>query len=458
MRRALFLLLCAAVCAAPRASAEGPDFAKLERTALEELEQTKTPGAAIAIVSNGRVVYSKGLGVTSVETRAPVTPETLFRLGSTTKMFNGIALATLADRGKLLLNLPISNVVKGLDPSVGRVTAAQLLSHTAGFRDFAAPAVSNDESAFAPAIKTFKGDVFFTEPGKIYSYSSADYWLAGVVLEEVTGRPYADAMAETVFAPIGMERTTFRPLVAMTYPMAVGHDVAEGRGPAVIRPAANNTVMWPGGSIYSNVLELARFATAMVDGGKIDGKQAIPASAVEAVESRRVEIPGSDQSAFYCFGLINAEDRGVWIFQHGGFSRGYGSMMVLVPAQRFAVIVVTNRSGSTLPRTVTAATEMFLPFEKEEEGGVAGPVLQPMGDELTPYVGVYEHAPSKWEVFVKDGKLFLRSEGAEHQLVRVGAKRFSVSGQEGEEIVFVPSPGGRFDHIFLGLYSARRVS
>lgn len=457
MRRVLVLLVCAAVCAVPRVSAEGPDFAKLERIALEEMEQTKTPGAAIAIVSNGRVVYSKGLGVTSVETRAPVTPETLFRLGSTTKMFNGIALATLADRGKLVLTLPISRVVSGLDPSVGRVTAAQLLSHSAGFRDFAAPAVSNDESAFAPAIKSFKSDVFFTEPGKIYSYSSADHWLAGVVLEEITGRPYADAMAETVFAPVGMERTTFRPLVAMTYPMAVGHEAQPDKGPTVIRPAANNTVMWPGGSIYSNVVELARFATAMVDGGKIDGKQVIPASAVEAVETRRVEIPGSDRTAFYGFGLIVAEDRGVQIFQHGGFSRGYGSMIVMAPAQRFAVIVVTNRSGSTLPKTVEAATGLFLPFEPPP-GGVAGGVPQPKGEELAAYVGVYEHAPSKWEVFVKDGKLFLRADGEEHQLVRVGGERFSISGREGEEVVFVPSPGGRFDHIFLGLYSARRVS
>ncbi len=459
MRSLFLLLLCAVVCAAPRASAEGPDFAKLERTVIEELEQSRTPGAAIAIVSNGRVIFAKGFGVASVETKVPVTTDMLFRLGSTTKMFNGVALATLADGGKLDLDAPISGVVKGLDPSVGRVTTAQLLSHTAGIRDFAAPATSNDETAFAPAIKSYKSDVFFTTPGAIYSYSSPGYWLAGVVLEEASGRPYADAMAETVFAPVGMERTTFRPLVAMTYPTAVGHEAPEGKGPSVIRPAANNTVMWPGGSIYSNVVDLARFASAMVDGGRIDGKQVLPAPAVAAVEARHVDMPGSDGAAYYGFGLIGYEDRGVRLLQHGGFSRGYGSMMVLAPDQKLAIVVVTNRSGSTLPRTVDAAAEMLLPFKGASATVPAtAPAASTPSTDLSAYAGVYEHAPSKWEVFVRDGKLFVRAEGEEHELVRASKNTFSVSGREGEEIVFVPNARGVFEHIFLGLYSARRAS
>jgi CubicO group peptidase (beta-lactamase class C family) len=379
-------------------------------------------------------------------------PEMLFRLGSSTKMFNGVALASLARQGKLDLDAPVARYVKGLDPSVGRVTPAQLLSNSAGVRDFAAPAVSNDETAFAPAIKSYRSDVFFTEPGAIYSYSSPGYWLAGLVLEEVSGRPYADAIAETVFAPLGMERSTFRPLVAMTYPMAVGH-VPEGeRGAAVARPAANNTVMWPGGSIYSNVLELARFAVAFLDGGRIDGKQALPPEATTLVGSPHAVIPGTDGKAHYGFGLIGYEDRGVRVLQHGGFSRGYGSMVVFAPDRKFAVIVLTNRSGSTLPRAVAAATEMFLSFGPAVEES-KGPPPAPHAR----YAGVYEHAPSRWEVYARDGKLLVKTEEKESELVHVAGHRFAVGAPGGEEIVFVPNARGVFEHIFLGLYAARRT-
>jgi CubicO group peptidase (beta-lactamase class C family) len=447
----IFLL---AVSLAPVSTGRVPQESELDRVALDEMRDSKTPGAAIEIVRDGKVVYRKAFGVSSVETNVPVTPDMLFRLGSTTKMFNGLALATLASRGKVALDAPISRYVTGLDPRVGRVTASQLLSHTAGFRDFAAPAESNDERAFAPAIKGFKGDVFFTDPGAIYSYSSAGHWLSGVVIEEVAGKPYADALDELVFDPIGMKRSTFRPLVAMTYPVAVGHTAGES-GPEVIRPAANNTVMWPGGSIYSSADELARFATALLDNGRIDGVQAIPADAVAAIEAPHATLPGSDGKAFYGYGLMGFESHGVRVLQHGGFSRGYGSLLTLVPEKRFAVVVVTNRSGSTLARTVDRAIELYLGLAPQTE--TPSPPLAPLAREaLEPYVGVYEHLPSRWEVFARDGKLFVREEGKERELVRVGVDQFVAGDPPDEQIVFVRSPNGVYEHIFLGLYSARR--
>src|SRR5215475_1825084 len=123
------------------------DFAELDKVALEELKQRKTPGAAVAVIIDGRVIYAKGYGVTSVETGAPVTPDMLFRLGSTTKMLTAAALVTLAAAGKLKLDAPIGDCVKGLNPRLAQVTAHQLLSHSAGLRDFAATITSNDDAA-----------------------------------------------------------------------------------------------------------------------------------------------------------------------------------------------------------------------------------------------------------------------------------------------------------------------
>lgn len=111
------------------------DFSTLEKVALEELREKNTPGAAVAIVSGDRIIYAKGLGVSNIETVAPVTPDLLFRIASTTKMFTAALLVSLAEEGRLNLNEPIGKYVKGLSPKLSRITSHQLLSHTAGLID-----------------------------------------------------------------------------------------------------------------------------------------------------------------------------------------------------------------------------------------------------------------------------------------------------------------------------------
>jgi CubicO group peptidase (beta-lactamase class C family) len=93
------------------------DFTDLEKVALEELKQTLTPGAAIAIVSGDRIVFTKGFGVSSIETRLPVTSDMLFRNGSVGKMLTAAVLVSLAEEGKLNLHEPIGKHVKGLSPT-----------------------------------------------------------------------------------------------------------------------------------------------------------------------------------------------------------------------------------------------------------------------------------------------------------------------------------------------------
>jgi CubicO group peptidase (beta-lactamase class C family) len=111
-----------------------PDFSQLEKVVLEELRETNTPGATVAIVSGERVIYTKAFGISNVETGAPMTPDMLFRIGSTTKMFTALALVTLAEDGKLKLDEAIGRHVDGLNPRIAVLTAHQLLTHTAHHR------------------------------------------------------------------------------------------------------------------------------------------------------------------------------------------------------------------------------------------------------------------------------------------------------------------------------------
>jgi CubicO group peptidase (beta-lactamase class C family) len=272
---ALLLLMCGQLVPAAPTRRAPVDYAELEKVVQDELKATRTPGAAIAIVSGERIVFARGFGVSNIETGAPVTPDMLFRLGSTTKMFTGAALVTLAAQGKMRLEEPIGTYVGGLNPKLARTTAHQLISHTAGMADFEAPFISQDDEALKRMVRGWKEDAQFTEPGQVYSYSSAGYWLAGHVLEEIYKKPYADAMSELLFEPLGMKRTTLRPLLAITYPLSMGHSVREKEGPAIIRPAFNNVAMWPAGSIYSSVNELSRFVIALMNGGRLEGKQVL---------------------------------------------------------------------------------------------------------------------------------------------------------------------------------------
>lgn len=437
------------------AQQQKPDFSELDKVALEELKERNTPGAVVAVIKDGRVIYAKGYGVASVETGAPVTPEMLFRLGSTTKMFTAAALVTLAAEGKIKLDAPIGNYVKGLNPTLEKVTGRQLLSQSSGLRDFGATVVSNDDAALSNQVRSWKEDVFFTEPGKIYSYSSPGYWLAGFVVEEIGGKPYADAMDELLFKPLGMRRTTLRPLMAMTYPLTSGHRVSAESKAEVIRPAFNNVAMWPGGSIYSNVGDLSRFVIALMDGGKLEGKQALSSLVVSKLPEPHVTLPGSTDIN-YGYGLMSYNHRGVRVVTHGGASTGYGSTIQMVPEHKFAVITLTNRSGETLARTGEKALELVLPRTAPEQEEAKPPL--PMSEAgMNGYVGAYLHAPQKWEVFVKDGRLYLKHEGKETQLTKVGQHTFAYGAAGEGQLVFVPGADGKAEHLFMGLYSARKI-
>jgi len=158
-------------------------IAELERTASEELASRSIPGAAVAVVKDDRVVFMKGFGVASIETGAPVTPDTLFQIGSITKTFTAALVVSVAEEGRIRLELPVGEYVKGLAPGLSRVTTAQLLSHTGGLKD------EPDESALADYARSWTDEYCLFTPGQVFSYSNSGFALAGLVAQEAAGSP-----------------------------------------------------------------------------------------------------------------------------------------------------------------------------------------------------------------------------------------------------------------------------
>lgn len=439
----LMIAVTPAVTVAAPVKARATDLAAIERTVRAELRSTHTPGAAVTVIVGGRVVYSEGFGLANVDTGARVTPSTLFRLGSSTKMLTGAALVTLAGQGKIRLDAPIGTYAKGLAPRLAQLTTHRLLSNSAGMADFAAPFVSHDDSALATMIRGWKDDALFGEPGRVYSYASPGFWLAGYVLEQAGGKPYADMMAELVFAPAGMTRSTLRPLEAMTHALSVGHDVKDGKA-AVVRPAFDNVAMWPAGSVYSSAEDLGRFVVRLLDG--TDGL-------LNTLSGAYIQIPG-EPGAHYGYGLMHFEERGVRLVMHGGFSRGYGSMIQMAPEHGFAVIVVSNRSGETLPRTCEIIKKMFLPRGAEVAAVKQGEAL--VAGDARRFVGVYVNGPQTWEIAERGGQLFLMMEGEGAALTRTGEWRLSFGEGLANDVAFVAGADGRAEYVFTGLYAGRR--
>jgi CubicO group peptidase (beta-lactamase class C family) len=430
------------------------DFTELDKLIPTELKEKNTPGTVITVISGDQIVYQKAFGVANVETNAEMQPEMLFRLGSTTKMFTAAALLTLVENNKIKLNEPIGNRVKGLNARISQVTPHHLLSNSAGIRDFAAPVISNDDPSLGNMVRGWKDDVFFADQGEIYSYSSPGFWLSGFVVEELQGKPYADAMTELLFKPIGMERTTLRPFMAITYPFATGHVVQEGKA-TIIRPMFNNVAMWPAGSIFSNAKDLSRWVIALMNEGKVEGKPLLSPSLINQMVQHHIPVPGETDS-YYGYGLTVFKYKGLEFVGHGGFSRGYGSMIQMVPSRKFAVIVLTNKSGETMRKSLNKVMELGLGLKDDEEQKPAA-ITPATEAEMKEYVGVYSHAPQTWEVLLKDGKVFVKFEDKEYPATKSGDKKFTFGAQNENEVVFVRGKDGKIAFLFTELYGAKKI-
>ena len=472
------LIITALIVGTTHAQHTRRDYRELEKVVTAELKETNTPGASVAIVSGGRVVFAKGFGVASVETGAPVTADMLFRVGSVTKMLTAAVLVSLLEERKIALDEPVGTFVTGIGPRLERLTARQLLSHSAGLIDFAHTCCAQEESALAAEIRGASADdYFFTEPGEIFSYSNPGYHIAGYIIQELTGKPYADAMDERLFRPLGMMHTTFRPTVAMTFPLAQGHDAAGNARPTMVRPFVNNVGDWPSGYAYTNVTDLARFAAAFMNGGRIAGHQLLSASLIATLSRPYVDVPfswdvppGFFEGAKYGHGFFIQDHRGVHLLHHGGTINGFGAFVVMAPEQRFAVIVFANRTGAILSKSLEKALELSLPLKPRPQALPKHEVPMTLG-EMESYAGTYVNGALRIELFVRDGKLFRKEfypttvEGGPGRdfvtpVTKVGANRFAFSppGQTTPaEFILVPGPAGGFEYLHSFMNAARRL-
>jgi CubicO group peptidase (beta-lactamase class C family) len=433
------LLLLCLVCRV----AAAVDFAPLEETARAELKRNRVPGCAVAVVQDGRIALAGGFGTTCIEEGRPVTADTLFRIGSTTKMFTAATVVGLAEEGKLDLSKPVGDYVKDLHPALARVTIHQLLTHTAGFNDPNAHYGPHDDTALGVGLRARDQRLVFVEPGVIYSYANVGFWLAGLLAEEMAGKPYADVVKERVLKPLGMVRSTFRPTEAMTWPFAVGHDPEGLAPPKVVRPLGDNAAVWPAGQLFTTANEFARWCMAFMDGGKLEGSQALSPYVITQLSTPHVPIPGSD--SHYGYGLSIRKHDGLTWLSHSGSRLGYGSQMRMCPEKKFAVVILCNKTAANLPRVADKAAELVLGVAPEPPGPHKPLPMTP--EEMQRYIGKYSSGLSRTELSIKDDKLTATPGG---EVTKVGDNRFTCGATEdGPATTFQLVPGADGQPAFL---------
>lgn len=445
--------------AAPAEPASSPDWNALAEVARAEIAAVGAPGGAVAVVSGDRVVFSKGFGLANVETGESFTPAHVFHIGSVTKMMTAAALVSLAEQGKVRLDAPIGSYAKGLDPAIARLTLHQLLSQSSGMREISSDESVHDEAALGELARSLRPEMLLIEPGRAFSYSNPGYGLAGYVLEQVTGKPYAEAMKELVFEPLGMSRSTLRPTLAMTWPLVLGHEVPEGGKPAVVRPMADDTRIWPAGYAFASTDDLSRFVIALLNDGRVDGRQALPAGVAARMLAPHIPIPTNVfTDGHYGYGLILQDRSGLRVAEHGGQLTGYSTEIRMVPAQRLAVVTLANRENVRLEKTFAKVFEMML---GTRPAAPAQPRPAPSMDEaeMRRLAGSYDNR-WKMDVFVRDGKLFLRRFGAELPITKVGENRYSVypeGAPQPQEFLYLPARDGGPGAIQMFIWVFRRT-
>jgi CubicO group peptidase (beta-lactamase class C family) len=453
MRLIWGVLVATAVSGTVAAQDAGAPFAASEPQLEQEFGRSGAPGVAVAVVRGERVVYTRGFGVASTDTKTPVTPDTLFQIGSATKMLTGAAVMAAQSAKAIDVDVPVARYVNGLTACVGAPTVRQLLSHTGGLMDEPDEFGPQGEEGLASYPRTWTNEYCLLPPGRAFSYSNSGFALAGLALQEADKKPFADVMKLRVFEPLGMPRTTFRPTEAMTWPLAIGHRRDNAGAFSAVRPLPNDARLWPAGTVYSSARDMARFVIALLNDGRVDGKQALPSGLAATVRTATATIPTTGER--YGLGQF-LTDR---TLGHGGTMTGYTAQVTIDHQAQVGVVVLSNGDNASL----NALAQTLLRTAGAPASGPPSPPIAAGGvvPDLQPYVGTYRN-PRRFTVeVVRSGDaLVLRRFGRDFPLRPSAPGTFLTDLPRGgtETIAFGRLPDGRVDYLQMNVWALARVS
>ena len=330
--------------------------AKIETLVKEIMTNGQVPGAAVGVVKDGELVYAKGFGVTELGSDDPVTPDSVFHMGSVAKTPTAVAIMQLVAEGKIDLDAPLTEYLPYFtlaDPDLSEVTIRRLLSHTAGMPDpidwlaeYQDENLPNDEAALDNYVRSLGDQSLTYQPGEDWSYSNTGFDTLGDVVAQVSGQTFEDYLQANVLTPLGMENSSYLLSDLDPAQLAMPHLTDENGNAKTIDFYPYTRAHAPSGAFYSSVNDMARFAIANMNQGELDGVRVLPASAYEEMWTPQAASPWAEmfgpQVTSYGLGWWVGEFQGHPLIGNYGTEYGFQSHLGIFPNEGIAVIALVN--------------------------------------------------------------------------------------------------------------------
>jgi len=327
------------------------------------LKDWKAAGFAVAVIEKNKIVYSKGAGFRDFEKKIPVTPNTLFAIGSCTKAFTASLIGLLEKDNKLEYDKPVRDYLPELkfytDAMNDQVTVRDMMCHRTGLprHDFSWYLFPTTRDSLIYRIRYMEPTAAVREK---WQYNNFMFLAQGVLAEKLFGQKWEQLVKEKFFEPLGMKSSNFSVLdMEKNGDASLGYMVFKD-SVVMKMDYYNIDAMGPAGSINSSVNDMANWVITWINGGKFNGKEILPGQYVTDAMSSQMTTGGAlpDKEtpdihlSNYGFGWSISSYRGHYRVQHGGNIDGFSAMTCFFPSDSIGIIVLTNQNGSTVPAIV----------------------------------------------------------------------------------------------------------
>src|SRR5437660_7740277 len=323
----------------------------LEQFIPAQMRSWKVPGLAIAVVQNGRVIYSHGFGLRDVKGNLPVTSKTIFAIGSISKSFTSLSMGMLNDEGKLDWDKPVRQYIPEFqmyDPVASeRMTPRDLISHRVGMASHDLLWYSSEFSRedLVRRLRFLQSDHDFRSG---YHYNNMLVMTAGYLIGKVSGENWEDFVRHHIFDPLLMNSSNFSVVDSRKSPdFAHPYRKDEHSGAVPEIPFHVMSAIGRAGSINSNVDDMARYAIFQLGKGKTGDRQLVSEANLNLNHSPQVPMPGGAPSnaigpRSYAMGWVISSYRGHPLWWHNGGIDGFYAFLSLLPDQNLGVVILTN--------------------------------------------------------------------------------------------------------------------
>ena len=359
MRRLLLTLVMTVTACGPSrpATATAPSTTPAQDSAVALIEatlrRTGIPGAQVAVMRDGTLIWSRGFGLADLEQQVPVTNRTRFRIGSVSKSLAAGGLLVLLAEGRVALDADVRRYVPEFPAKPWPLTVRQAAGHTAGIRHYRAPSEflsTTHYNSVIEALAPFGGDSLLFEPGTRYSYSTFGWTLVSSVIERAAGQDFLAFMQQRVLDTLGLQHTTADFSDSLVPDRARFYSRADSLRPRVNTAAVDNSIKWAGGGYLSTSEDIARFADGLMTG------RLVPDSVVQLAWTSQRTRDGATTG--YGLGFFVVTDSlGRRTISHGGGAAGSRAQLLVYPDERLVVVALWNADFAAVPASRVA--ELF---------------------------------------------------------------------------------------------------